>query len=179
MVDKSKLDNDFNYFLVCEDCQDEQCCADPYITFCASNEIEKIKEKVRDFPKKFQNFLDLDTIMYKNEKYQYHSFKKNKGKCIFLKNRRVCLIHNEKPLHCRCFPLVWSYEEEGNKLFIYIDEDPSCPLSNTLSKDTQWINNMKKIITAEVQQMSKWDRIAFASLETDATIRLIDVISLP
>ncbi len=180
MIDKSKLVDTFNYFNVCGTCTDEECCADPYFIFCARNEIEKIKDFIKDFPPKFQNFLDIDTITYSNKQYEYYGFKKTATKkCIFLEGKRECMIHEVKPLHCRCWPLVWSWEgKEVNKVFIYIDEDPICPLSEILSENSNWIATMKKIIIVEVQAMSKVDRFAFASLDTDDTLRMIDVIDL-
>ena len=178
MTQNSKPKDTFKYFSICETCTDSECCADPYFTFCARNEIEKIKDYVKEFPQKFQNFVDIDTINYNNKPYDYYGFNKIEGKCIFLEGKRKCMIHEVKPLHCRCWPLVWSWEEEGNKLFIYIDQDYGCSLTKILAKNPDWIETMKKIIVTEVLAMSKVDRFAFASLDTDDTLRLIDVIGL-
>ena len=179
MSNNSKLTDNFTYFPVCKDCTDEECCAAPYFSFCARNEIDKIKEKVKDFPQRFHDFLDVDTITFQGKEYEYYGFRKINGRCIFLNGRRLCLIHDVKPLHCRAYPLVWSYEEEGNKLFLYIDEEPNCLLTKILSKNEDWIKTMKKVIITEVQQMSKVDLVAFASLESDDTLRMIDVLDLP
>ena len=177
---KEKQESDaFNYFSICEKCPDEECCTTPYFTFIARNEIEKIQEKIRDFPKKYQNFLEADVISYQNAEHQWYGIKKVKDRCIFLEGRRTCLIHEVKPLHCKCYPLVWGYEEEGNKLFIYIDAHPACNLVPILSKNNEWIETMKKYIVMEVQKMSIIDRIAYNSLESDDTLRMIDVIDLP
>ena len=178
MTQNSKPSDEFNYFLVCETCIDSECCAEPYFTFCARNEIDKIKDYIKEFPPKFQNFLDIDTITYNNKRYKYYGFNKIDTKCIFLEGKRKCLIHEVKPLHCRCWPLVWSWEEEGNKLFIYIDENHGCSLTEILSKNSEWIKLMKEIIISEVQKMSKVNRFAFASLDTDDTLRMIDIIDL-
>ncbi|NVM28480.1 MAG: YkgJ family cysteine cluster protein [Candidatus Helarchaeota archaeon] len=179
MVGNSKPEDEFNYFSVCESCTDEECCADPYFTFCARNEIEKIREKIKNFPDRFRDFLDADTVKFHGKDHEYYGFKKVNGRCIFLKGKRRCLIQDVKPLHCRAYPLVWGYEEEGNKLFIYFDEDSKCPLTDILYKNKAWIQTMKKIIVTEVQQMPKVDLVAFASLESDDTLRMIDVIDLP
>ncbi|NVM56437.1 MAG: YkgJ family cysteine cluster protein [Candidatus Helarchaeota archaeon] len=179
MAKRSQHDHDFDYYFICENCTDEFCCADPYFTFCARNEIDKIKERVKDFPQKFHDFLDIDTTTFQGREYEYYGFRKINGRCIFLKGRRLCLIHDVKPLHCRTYPLVWSYEEEGNKLFLYIDEDLNCLLTKILSKNEDWIKTMKKVIITEVQQMAKVDLVAFASLESDDTLRMIDIHDLP
>lgn len=178
MTQNSKPSDEFNYFSVCETCTDSECCAEPYFTFCARNEIDKIKDYIKEFPPKLQNFLDIDTITYNNKRYKYYGFNKIDTKCIFLEGKRKCLIHEVKPLHCRCWPLVWSWEEEGNKLFIYIDENHGCSLTEILSKNSEWIKLMKEIIISEVQKMPKVDRFAFASLDTDDTIRMIEIIDL-
>ena len=175
MTNNTKTPDNFNYFEICKNCVDEDCCADPWFTFCAKNEIEKIKDKIKDFPKKFQYFLEENMRLYKNEEIRYCGIRKIRGKCIFMKDHHICLIHDVKPLHCRCFPLLWSYEETEDKLIIYMDE---CPLSPILSKDKKWIENMKKIIVQEVQQMSKVDRFAFSALESAITLQMIDIIDL-
>ncbi len=175
MIKNSKSQDNFNYLEICKNCSDEDCCADPYFTFCAKNEIEKIKEKIKNFPKKFRYFLDENTCLYKHEEFQYYGIKKIRGRCIFLEDHRVCLIHDVKPLHCRCWPLIWSYEETEDKLIIYMDQ---CPLTPLLSTNVQWIENMKKIIVLEVQQMSKFDRFAFSALESDDTLQMIDIVDL-
>ncbi len=169
----------FNYFSVCETCEDDECCSDPYFTFIARNEIDKVRQKVKEFAKIYHNFLDVDFITYKNKEYEWYGIKKVRGRCIFLKRRRICMIHEVKPLHCRCFPLVWGYEEEGNKLFIYIDTHPACALVPVLSSNQEWIDAMKQTIIREVQKMPIIDRIAYNSLEGDDSLQLIDVIDLP
>ncbi|HUX99057.1 MAG TPA: YkgJ family cysteine cluster protein [Candidatus Deferrimicrobium sp.] len=170
--------NVYDYFNVCKTCTDEQCCADPYFTFCARNEIIKINTFLKSFPKSFQKYLNSTSIIYNNKKYNYYGIKKIKGVCIFLKDRRICLIHEVKPLHCRAWPLIWSYNEGENKIYIFIDADPNCHLSNILSKDTQWIEKTKQMIVSEVQQMPKVDLIAFSELDADDTLLLIDTIDL-
>jgi len=79
-----KPSDTFNYFSVCEACTDSECCAEPYFTFCARNEIQKIKDFIKDFPQKFQNFLDIDTITYNNKQYKYYGFNKNEKFIIFI-----------------------------------------------------------------------------------------------
>ena len=175
MINNSELQDNFNYFEICKKCTDEDCCADPYFTFCAKNEIDKIREKIKNFPKNFRYFLDENMRLYKNEKLQYYGIKKIRGKCIFLKDHHICLIHDVKPLHCWCWPLIWSYLETEDKLIIYMDQ---CPLTSILLKNKQWIENMKKIIIQEVQQMSKFDRFAFSALEGDDTLEMLDIIDL-
>ena len=174
----SQQNRDFNYFTICNKCHDDECCADPYLTFCARNEIQKIKDAIKVFPQKFQNFLDTYLISHNGAEHEWYGLRKVKGKCIFLKLPRLCLIHDAKPLHCRCFPLVWGYEEETNTLLIYIDTNPSCGLVPILSKDTQWIENMKKTIVTEVQKMEIIDRVAYEALEGDESLKLIDRIPL-
>ena len=175
MPDNIKRKDTFNYYQVCLSCTDEECCSDPYFTFCARNELDKIEEKIKGFPKKFHYFLDINTLLYKKEEYQYYGIRKIRGKCIFLKDLRSCLIHNVKPLHCRCWPLIWNYEATENKLIIYMDD---CPLTPILSKNKQWIEDMKQTIISEVLEMSKLDRIAISSLECEDTMQKIDIIDL-
>jgi Fe-S-cluster containining protein len=170
--------SNFNYLNVCKTCMDEQCCADPYFTFCARNEILQIDKFLKEFPNNFQNYLTIIPIIYNNKKYNYYGIKKINGICIFLKERRTCLIHEVKPLHCRAWPLIWAYKEEENKIDIFLDTDPSCRLSKILSKDTQWIEKTKQMIVSEVAKMPKVDLIAFSALDADDTLQLIDTIDL-
>ncbi len=167
----------YNYFLVCKSCTDEECCADPCFIFCASNEIQKIEQKIKEFSKEFQEFLSVDTIRYKNKTHLWYGLKKINGKCIFLKGR-TCLIHEVKPLQCRAYPLIWGWEEEGNKLIIYADENSGCLLAPILLKDKNWVETMKKVIFEEVQEMSIADRFAFQSLESTGSPRMIDILNL-
>ena len=178
MVNELNQEDTFNYFLICKICIDEECCAEPYFTFCARNEIDKIKEKIKDFPEIFHDFLEVDTIMYNGEVYEWYGIKKVNGRCIFLKNRRICMIQDVKPLHCRCYPLVWEYDLTHNKLLICLDTHPDCALVPLISKDKQWLIRMKEIIVNEVQQMPMIDRIAYSSLDCDDTLQLIDTIDL-
>jgi predicted amino acid-binding ACT domain protein len=53
-----------------------------------------------------------------------------------------------------------------------------CPLTPILSKNKQWIEDMKQTIISEVLEMSKLDRIAFSSLECEDTMQKIDIIDL-
>jgi len=175
MLKNLKPKDTFNYYQICLNCTDEGCCSDPYFTFCARNEIDKIKNSIKEFPKKFQYFLDVNKLSYKTGEYQYYGIRRVRGKCIFLKDPRICLIHDVKPLHCRCWPLIWNYEETENKLIIYLDE---CPLTPILSTNMQWLEDMKQTIISEVKEMSKLDRIAFSSLECEDTMQIIDIIHL-
>ena len=172
------LEDTFPYLEVCENCTDEFCCAAPFFFFCAKNEVAKIEEIALKLPRKFHKFLEPESITYENQEYEFYGLKQVGGKCIFLKNPRLCRIHEHKPLQCRAWPLVWGFEEEGNKLIIYIDEDPNCPLVAILLQNREWIENMKKIIVAEVSQMDLADRFAFTSLEGTSTQRVIDEIHL-
>ncbi len=169
--------DEFRYFDVCETCSDEECCADPYFTFCARNELDKIQAKVKEFADRYQDFLEIDTLEYEDEEYEWYGIKKIDGRCIFLQGKRMCMIHEVKPLHCRCYPLVWGYEPEGNKLLIYIDTNPDCALVPILAQNEQWIEDMKRRIETEVKAMSIVDRVAYNLLESDDTLKLIDIIN--
>lgn len=177
MPPKTKDPDDFNYLCVCERCIDEECCADPYFTFCARNEIPAIQEFVKDLPKRYHNFLETNTINIGGQQYEYLGIRKLGGKCIFLKGRRRCLIHEVKPLQCRCWPLVWEWNAESNNLLIYIDEDPSCLLTTILKKNSEWLSRMKQFIADQVLKMTAEDRLAFSALPGDTSLRFLEYSS--
>ncbi|MHA1265964.1 MAG: YkgJ family cysteine cluster protein [Candidatus Helarchaeota archaeon] len=175
---KRKKTKNFDYYAICKECTDLECCAEPYFVFVARNEIPRIEAFLKEFPKLFWKFVEVDYISYQGAEYEYYGIKKVNTKCFFLQGTRTCLIHPVKPLHCRCWPLVWAWKEETNQIEIYMDKDPSCRLTQILSHNKSWIEYMKRTIRKEVRQMPKIDRYVFTWLETDDTLQLIDVLDL-
>ncbi|NHI91337.1 MAG: hypothetical protein EAX96_02465 [Candidatus Lokiarchaeota archaeon] len=162
----------FDYFKICKECDDEECCKEPYYAFLSKIEILKIKEYLlaNKFEKKFQNFISKGNFTYNDEKTEVFSIKKDKGKCIFLKDNRFCMIQNVKPLDCRQWPLTFDYLEKEDKLIIYRGV---CPLSDVL--DENWIKSMIEIIKKEVKNWPLQDLAAYTSYDRDDTLREIKI----
>jgi len=160
----------FDYFKVCNECTDEYCCKEPYYAFMSKGEVQRIKDylKKENFPKKFSEFIAEEDFEYKNEDYKVLAIRKINGPCIFLKDKRYCMIQDVKPLDCREWPLTFDYDEKKDELTIYKGE---CPLSDVL--DEEWVNDMVERIRRETAQWPIEDLAAYSSYDRDDTLKPI------
>ena len=136
----------FDYFKICKECTDEECCKEPYYAFLSKGEVQKIKDflKKEKFAKKYFDFITEEDFEYKNKDYKVLSIKKINGPCLFLKDERFCMIQEVKPLDCREWPLTFDYDEKNDELTIY---KGVCPLSDALGQD--WVEDMIERIRKE------------------------------
>ena len=163
----------FDYYSICEKCDDEECCKEPYYAFVSKGEIKKIKDyiKKKKFPSEFSDFLDVEKFTFKNKEYEVFAIKKIEGPCIFLKNNRFCMIQSVKSLDCRQWPLTFDYIEEEDKLIIY---KGVCPLSEVLQED--WIEFMVETIKSELKTWPLEDLAAYSSYARDDSLKEIRVV---
>ncbi|MHA1297910.1 MAG: YkgJ family cysteine cluster protein [Candidatus Helarchaeota archaeon] len=166
---------DFNFFKICENCEDEECCKEPYYAFFAENEKRRIIDKIKELKIKLldnpEDFFEIEEIKYNKNILTFHTIKKINGKCIFLERNRICLIHDVKPFDCKIWPLTWDYFPKDNKLVIYLGE---CPLTKKMPKS--WIDSTIEEIKKELKNRTKEELIAYSLLERDETLRIIKEI---
>ncbi|MHA1381881.1 MAG: YkgJ family cysteine cluster protein [Candidatus Helarchaeota archaeon] len=166
---------EFDFFKICENCQDEECCKEPYYAFVAGNEIKRISEKLKGIKdinlENFSDFFIFETISYKNKTLRFRTIKKIEGSCIFLKNNRICLIHDVKPFDCKIWPITWDYFPEKNKLVIYLGD---CPLSRKVPDS--WINSTIEEIEKVLKKRTDEELIAYSILDRDETLKIIKEI---
>jgi len=85
----------FDYFKVCKDCN--TFCCQKFNAFLAESEIQRIKNKLRELDLKFDddkmNFFEFKSKSCKNQQIKIRFLKKINGKCVFLINNKICLIH--------------------------------------------------------------------------------------
>ncbi|MFX0135068.1 MAG: YkgJ family cysteine cluster protein, partial [Candidatus Hodarchaeota archaeon] len=126
---------DFDFFKICKNCKDEECCREPYYAFIAENEIERIRNKIKELNLKIsdnsEDFIDIEVVYYKNKPLKFKVIKKINENCVFLENRRFCQINDVKPFDCKIWPLTYDYFPKENKLVIYLGE---CPLTKKMPK---------------------------------------------
>jgi len=142
----------FDYFKVCKDCN--TFCCQKFNAFLAKNEIQRIRNKLKELDLKFKdnkaNFFEFKSKNFKNQTIKIRFLKKINGKCLFLKNNKICLIHEVKPFDCKLWPLTFDYFVEENTLIIYLG---MCPLTNELPNS--WIESTIQKIEEELK---KWDK---------------------
>ena len=161
----------YDFFKVCGTCQDEECCKEPYYAFVASNEIKRIKKRIKKLKLKVieaEDFYEFEEIPHKNRKFKFRTIKKIAGECIFLENNRNCLIHDVKPFDCKIWPLTWDYLYEENKLVIYMG---LCPLTDKMPNS--WIESTIEKIQIELKTRTKEELIAYSLLDRDDTLEII------
>jgi uncharacterized protein len=92
--------------------------------------VEKTKLKVNEFTEERQIYVKKDN----NWKKQYYLKKMENKSCVF-QNKKLCSIHEFKPLNCRFYP--FSFSEEGNMLTILIHEANICGNLSLTDSDKQ------------------------------------------
>ncbi|MFX1453402.1 MAG: YkgJ family cysteine cluster protein [Promethearchaeota archaeon] len=166
---------EFDFFKICEKCKDEECCREPYYAFIAENEIKRISNKIKELNleigDKSEDFIDIEVVYYNNEPLHFKVIKKINEKCVFLKNRRFCLINEVKPFDCKIWPLTYDYFPKENKLVIYLGD---CPLTKKIPKS--WINSTIEEIKKELKKRTKEELISYSILERDDTLKIIKEI---
>ena len=166
---------DFNFFKTCKECQDEECCREPYYAFIAANEINRIKEmdksldlEILESPNEFFEFVEIE---HENDILKFRTIKKINTKCVFLKGRRLCLIHEIKPFDCKIWPLTYDYLPKENKLVVYLGD---CPLSKEVPQS--WIESTIEEIKKELKTRTLEELIAYSLLDRDETLKIIKEI---
>ncbi len=166
---------DFDFFKTCNKCQDEECCKEPYYAFVAANEIERIRKKKDTLNLKIlencDDFFDFVEIEYENDLLKFRIIKKINKKCVFLKGKRSCLIHDVKPFDCKIWPLTYDYFPKENELVVYLGE---CPLTTKVTKS--WIESTIKEIQKELKKRTLEELIAYSLLDRDDTLKIIKKI---
>ncbi len=167
--------SEFDYFSICKTCN--LFCCQIFNAFIATNEVERINEKIRksnlDFLKNKENFFDFKLIDYDSQQLPSRLLKKNKdNKCIFLNNDKKCIIHEVKPLDCRIWPITFDYKPEENKLIIYLG---SCPLSSILPES--WVEATINQMVNELRQFDIDQLISYSiSLSPIKDLKIIKVV---
>lgn len=163
---------EIDFFKICKSCTDEECCSEPYYIFIAKNEIERIRNKIQELDFKLlqnpDNFFDLEVVYYKNKPFTFRSIKKINNKCAFLKNKRICLIHEVKPFDCRIWPLTYDFLLEENKLIIFLG---MCPLTDQIPNS--WIESTIEQMKKELKKRDMKELIAYSVLGKDENLRII------
>ncbi len=151
----------FDYFKVCKDCT--IFCCQQFYAFLAEHEIEQIQSKLNIITPELKDikkeFFESKKIDGEKESMNARILKKIDGKCIFLKDDKICLIHDVKPFDCKIWPLTFDYFPEKNKLVIYLG---SCPLTNELPNS--WIESTIQQIKKELKKWNKKELTSYSLL---------------
>ncbi len=165
----------FDFFKTCKKCKDEECCREPYYAFVAENEIERIRNKIKELKLKIsdksEDFIDIEVVYYEDEPLKFKVIKKINKDCIFLENRRYCRINEVKPFDCKIWPLTYDYFPKENKLVIYLGD---CPLTKKMPKS--WIESTIEEIKKELKKRTKEELISYSILDRDETLKIIKEI---
>ena len=170
-----RIKPNFDFFKICKECKDEECCSEPYYAFIAKNEIEQIQNKIKELNLKFlknsNDFIDFETVNYKNQPLSFRTIRKQNNNCIFLKDRKICLIHEVKPFDCKIWPLTYDYLPEENKLVIYLGV---CPLTDKVPKS--WIESTIEQMKKELKKRDIEELISYSLLDRDENLKIIKEI---
>lgn len=121
-LDTLEVESDPTFKFKClENCG--KCCYELEIPI-RNEDIVRIKELGYNA----WEFVDYNKSFYRGDKFLSYAVKKRPfdGSCVFLDSETMrCKIYKHRPLACRLYPFV--FVKHGNKMEIYVKEDPFCP----------------------------------------------------
>ena len=118
----------------------EHCCIGEFATFLTLRDALRIKKATGKDLEEFCTFGPISsdpqeqTWLMEDKEHTYFDFTDSgkvlqlkcneKFECIFLGDKKQCIIYQSRPMICQVFP-IWYYQDPDRKIELVIDPDAS------------------------------------------------------